>query len=77
MPDEVEEENRKVRRLRFMVDFSLEYIRTQRLTHEEAIVMIEGVRRFALKLFPDKEEAFDMIYAPRFRRLLNAKFRRS
>jgi hypothetical protein len=77
MTDELQEENRRIRRLRHMVDFSLEYIRTQRLSHDQAIIVVEGVRRFALSLFPGKEEAFDMIYAPRFRRLLNVKFRRS
>lgn len=75
--EELREEDRKVRRLRFMVDFSLEYIRTQQLTHDQAIMVVEGVKRFALGLFPDKEETFDIIYAPRFKRLLNEKFQRS
>jgi hypothetical protein len=39
--------------------------------------VIEGVRRLALNLFPGKEEAFDIVYAPRFRRLLNDRFQRS
>jgi hypothetical protein len=75
--DEYQEENRKIRRLRFMIDFSMEYIRTQGLSHEQAIGVVEGVKRFTLNLFPGKEETFDLIYAPRFRRLLNSKFRRS
>jgi hypothetical protein len=77
MDKETEEENRRIRRLKFMVDFSLEYLRTQRLNHDQAMTIVEGVRRLALRLFPGKEEAFDIIYAPRFRRLLNEKFRRS
>jgi len=77
MNKEIQEENRRIRRLRLMVDFSLQYLTTQRLTHDEAIRIIEGVRRFALNLFPGKEESFDIIYAPRFRRLLNERFRRS
>ena len=77
MDSEIQEENRRIRRLRLMVDFSLEYLRTQRITHDEAIRVVEGVRRFALNLFPGKEESFDIIYAPRFRRLLNERFRRS
>jgi hypothetical protein len=75
--DNVREENKKIRRLRFMVDFSLEYIRTQRLNHDQAIMVVEGVKRFALGLFPEKEETFDIVYAPRFKRLLNEKFQRS
>jgi hypothetical protein len=77
MDEDVGEENKKVRRLRFMVDFTLEYIRTQRLSHDQAILVVEGVKRFALGLFPDKEETFDIVYAPRFKRLLNEKFQRS
>ena len=77
MDESVLEENKKVRRLRFMVDFTLEYIRTQRLSHDQALLVVEGVKRFALGLFPDKEETFDIVYAPRFKRLLNEKFQRS
>lgn len=73
----VREENRNVRRLRNLVDFSMEYIRTQTLTHDQALVAVEAVKKFALRLFPDKEDAFNIIYAPKFRRLLNAKFMRS
>jgi hypothetical protein len=77
MDDAIQEEDKKIRRLRFMVDFTLEYIRTQRLTHDQAILVVEGVKRFTLRLFPGKEETFDIVYAPRFKRLLNEKFRRS
>jgi hypothetical protein len=77
MDDEIAKEEKKLRRLRFIVDFALEYIRSQSITHDEAIRVIEGVKRHALKLFPGKEDAFDLIYAPRFKRLLNDKYRRS
>jgi hypothetical protein len=73
----ISEENKKVRRLRFVVDFALQYIRTQEITHDQAIAVVEGVKEHALRLFPDKEEAFDIIYAPRFKRVLNEKFKRS
>lgn len=77
LKQEIGEENRKVRRLRFIVDFALQFIRTQPITHDEALAVVEGVKKHALKLFPDKEDAFDLIYAPRFKRLLNEKYRRS
>ncbi len=75
--DDLREEDKNIRRLRFMVDFTLEYIRTQRLSHDQAILVVEGVKRFTLNLFPGKEETFDLVYAPRFKRLLNEKFQRS
>jgi hypothetical protein len=77
MEDEILEEEKKLRRLRFIVDFALEYIRTQDITHNEALTVVEGVKKHALKLFPEKEEAFDIIYTPKFKRLLNEKFKRS
>jgi hypothetical protein len=77
MDDDVRNENRNIRRLRFMVDFSLQYINKERLTHDQAIKIVEWVRRFALNLFPGKEDAFDIIYAPRFRKALNERFQRS
>ena len=77
MTDEILEEEKKLRRLRFIADFALEYIRTQDISHDEAISVIEGVKRHALKLFPEKEETFDLIYLSRFKRLLNDKFKRA
>ena len=77
MDDELLEEEKKLRRLRFIVDFALEYLRSQNISHEEAIAVVEGVKKHALKLFPGKDEAFDIIYIPRFKRLLNEKFKRA
>ncbi len=77
MDEAVREENRKIRRLRIMVDFALQYIRSHNIEHDRAIQVVEGVRRFALNLFPGKEESFDIIYAPRFKRLLNEKYKRA
>jgi hypothetical protein len=77
MDEELKEEEQKLRRLRFIADFSIQFILTQDITHDQAISIVEGVRKQALKLFPGKEEVFDMIYAPRFKRTLNDKFKRS
>jgi hypothetical protein len=75
--DDLLNEERNIRRLRFVVDFALEFIRTQDIPHETAMGIIEGVRKQALKLFPGKDETFDLIYAPRFKRLLNEKYKRA
>ncbi|MHB8111296.1 MAG: hypothetical protein ACYDHW_14830 [Syntrophorhabdaceae bacterium] len=74
--DALLEEEKKLRRLRFIVDFSLEFIRGQDISQEHALKVIEGVRKQALKLFPGKEDTYDMINAPRFKRLLNEKYKR-
>ncbi|OPX98011.1 MAG: hypothetical protein A4E62_00155 [Syntrophorhabdus sp. PtaU1.Bin002] len=77
MDDQLLEEEKKLRRLRFIVDFALQYIKSQAMSHDEALRVVEGVKKYALSLFPGKEDAFDMIYAPRFKRVLNEKFKRS
>lgn len=77
MEDDLKDENRRIRRLCLLVDLALEYIGNHALTHDEAIGIVEGVKRQAISLFPGKEGTFDIIYAPRFKRLLNTKFQRS
>jgi hypothetical protein len=42
-----------------------------RLTRDEAEDIVATTRRCALELFPDKEDTFDLILAPRFERLMN------
>ena len=71
---EIEDENRRIRTLRLLVDFSLAYLAQTNMPLEEAQAVVEGVKKQALRLFPDKEETFDLIYLPRFRRLLKEKY---
>ena len=71
---EMEEENRRIRTLRLLVDFSLSYLAQTNLPLKEAQAVVEGVKKQALRLFPEKEETFDLIYLPRFRRLLRDKY---
>lgn len=73
-PQAVREENRKLRYLRFLVDLALQEIRAGRYTREEATRVVENLRTQALKLFPGKETAFDMIYRPRFQRVIAETF---
>jgi hypothetical protein len=68
--EEIAEENKKIRMLRFMVDFTISLIYQGNLTKEEASEHFLRVRDFALRLFPGKEEAFEIIYAPRFKRII-------
>ena len=71
----IEEENRRIRTLRLLVDFSLAYLAQTKLSLEEAQAVVQGVKKQALRLFPEKEETFDLIYLPRFQRLLRDKYR--
>ena len=71
---EVREENRKLRYLRFLVDFSILSIQQDNLMLEEAQGIVENVKRAACSLFPGKEETFELIYRPRFNRVIRERF---
>lgn len=71
---EVAEENRKIRYLRFLVDFSVLSIQQDDLSLEEAEKLVENVKRAACALFPGKEETFELIYRPRFNRIIEERF---
>jgi hypothetical protein len=72
---QVREENRKMRYLRFLVDFSILSIQQEDLSFEEASGLVEDVKRAACGLFPGKEEVFELIYRPRFNRVIGERFR--
>jgi len=72
---EIREENRKIRYLRFLVDFSILSIQQDDLYFEEALERVEDVKRAACSLFPGKEETFELIYRPRFHRVIQERFR--
>ena len=71
---EIEEEERRIKTLRFLVDFSLAYLAQTKLSLEEAQAVVAGVKKQALHLFPEKEETFDLIYLPRFQRMLRERY---
>ena len=73
--EEIDEESRRVRRLRIVVHLALSTIADGELTIEEAAGMVAATRNFALDLFPGKERAFDVIYRPQFQRLIHEVYR--
>jgi hypothetical protein len=72
---EIQEENRKVRRLQLVVDLVTNLLWQSDIPIEEASELVAQTRQFALNLFPDKGQTYDMIYQSRFRRLLAEKYR--
>ena len=73
-PKEVLEENRKVRFLRFLVDFSILSIQEGDLSFEEAMKVVEDAKQAACGLFPGKEEVFELIYRHRFNRVIRQRY---
>ena len=70
----IREEGRKVRFLRMLVDLSLATIRGSHLSSDRAREIVDQARQAACNLFPGKEEAFDLIYRPRFQRAIDERF---
>jgi len=72
--DEISEENRRIRRLRTLTDLTISIIMQGDLTHEQASEMVAGVRAVAVRMFPEKGDVFDLVLAPRFRRVISERF---
>lgn len=73
---EVEDENRRLRRLQIMMSMVMQVIGEQSdLSLEEASQLVANSRKAALALFPGKELAYDLIYKPRLQRIMNERYR--
>ncbi|MGH7864763.1 MAG: hypothetical protein ACREQB_07225 [Candidatus Binataceae bacterium] len=71
----IELENKMIRRLRFLVDLTFATLAQDcDLTLEQAWDHVIALKRAAVAMFPGKEVTFDLIYLPRFSRLLSEKF---
>lgn len=74
--EEQAEEQRRLRRLQIMMNMVLQTIaQDASLTVDEASQMIADSRKAALAMFPGKELAYDLIWKPRFQRLMRERFR--
>jgi hypothetical protein len=73
--EQIDDESRRIRRLRILVQLTVETIADGGLSAEEAAGMSAATRRVALEMFPGKEQAFDLIYRPQFQRVMHAVYR--
>ncbi len=74
--EEREEEGKLVRRLQMMMNMVMQVIAQDgSLSVDEASQMIADSRKAALAMFPGKELAYDLIWRPRFQRLMRERFR--
>jgi len=72
---QIELENKMIRRLRFLVDLTFATLAQDcGLTLEQAWEHVLALKGAAVAMFPGKEDTFDLIYLPRFSRLLNERF---
>jgi hypothetical protein len=72
--DLLKDEEKKIRRLRFLVDLAEAVLIQSDLSMKECLDLIGNTKRAALGLFPDKESVYDRVYAPRFGRIIHERF---
>jgi hypothetical protein len=68
------EEEKKMRRLRYIVDLTEAVLMQSNLTLRESLELMDQTKKAALVLFPGKESVYDLIYMPRFRRIIEERF---
>ena len=74
--EERAEEQKLIRRLQMMMNMVMQVIaQDASLTVDDAAQMIADSRKAALTMFPGKELAYDLIWRPRFQRLMRERFR--
>jgi hypothetical protein len=70
------EEAKLLRRLQMLMNLVMQTIAQDgSLSIDEASQMIADARTAALAMFPGKELAYDLIWRPRFQRLMRERFR--
>jgi len=73
--EERAEEQKLIRRLQMMMNMVMQVIaQDPSLTIDDAAQMIADSRKAALAMFPGKELAYDLIWRPRFQRLMRERF---
>lgn len=74
--ERAQEERKLIRRLQMMMNVVMQVIAQDgSLSVDEASRMIADSREAALAMFPGKELAYDLIWKPRFQRLMVERFR--
>jgi hypothetical protein len=75
MKETLLEEEKKMRILRFVVDLNQAILMQQEdLTLREAFQIMRDIKQAVLNLFPGKDSTYELIYAPRFRRIIRERF---
>lgn len=70
--DELRDEQRRLRRVRFIVDFTTSVLMQSRMGRAEGEALVAAARERILELFPGREETYEILYARRFARLLDS-----
>ena len=69
-------EDKKMRYLRIMIDLTRSVILNSSMNRQKAEEMVESLRQAVLRMFPGKEETWEIVYANRFKIILDEKWRK-
>jgi hypothetical protein len=69
--EQLADEARRARKVRQIVDIATSLIMQSSLPRADAELLVENVRERILSLFPDGAETYEVVYASRFRRLID------
>lgn len=73
-PEEIRQENRKIRALRILADMTLQRLCVEPMTITEARDAVSGLKAAAAGMFPGKGDVFDLVIAPRLERVIAERF---
>jgi len=72
--ESLKDEEKRLRRLRFVMNLVQGVLMQADLTLREAFDLIADARKASVALFPDKGDVFDLVYTPRFKRIIKERF---
>jgi hypothetical protein len=70
-PEEIQDERRRARRVKLIADYTCSVIMQTHMARPEAEALVDAARLGILELFPGREETYELLYAPRFHRILD------
>ena len=70
-PEQLVDEALRARKVRHLVDLATSLIMQSQMTRRDAEQLVVAVRERILVLFPGSEETYELLYARRFRRLID------
>ena len=70
-PEDLADEAERARKVRHVVDIATNLIMQSHMSRRDAEHLVSIVRERILTLFPDGEQTYEVVYAPRFKRLVD------
>jgi len=70
-PEQLEDEAVRARKVRHLVDLATSLIMQAQMSRRDAEQLVAAVRERILSLFPGADDTYELLYARRFRRLID------